>query len=302
MYRRTICILGGSGFVGKHLIARFAAQGFDIRVLTRASARHRDLLVNPQVRLVDADVYDGSVLQREFAGCHGVVNLIGILNERGHRGRGFRRAHVELTQSVLIACATAGVQRLLHMSALNAATDGPSHYLRTKGEAVEKVLAAAGSSHVTVFEPSVIFGPGDSFVNRFAALLRLLPVFPLASPNAQFAPVYVGDVADAFVKSYDEPATFGQRYELCGPQVYTLRQIVQLTARAAHLRRWVIGLPGWAGWLQAAVMEWLPGKPLSLDNYHSLQVASVCRHNGLDDFAIRPTPLEAILPGYLGKP
>jgi len=301
MYGRTICILGGSGFVGKHLVPRFAARDFDIKVLTRAGARHRELLVNPQVRLVDANVYDENVLRREFAGCHGVVNLIGILNERGHRGRGFARAHVELAQIVLSACMATGVERLLHMSALNADVNGPSHYLRTKGEAVRNVLAAAGQLHVTVFEPSVIFGPGDSFMNRFAALLHLMPVFPLACPDAKFAPVYVGDVVDAFVMSYDDVASFGKRYELCGPQTYSLRQLVQLAARASHLRRWVIGLPNWAAWLQAAAMEWVPGKPLSLDNYHSLQVASVCRHNGLDDFDIRPTPLEAVLPSHLGN-
>ena len=148
MYPRTICMLGGSGFVGQFLAARFAVRGFDIKVLTRAGARHRAMKVNPQVRLIDADVYDQGVLQQEFSGCHGVVNLIGILNEPGHRGRGFKRAHVELAQTVLNACAAADVHRLLHMSALNAAFDGPSHYLRTKGEAVKKVLAAGGDLKV----------------------------------------------------------------------------------------------------------------------------------------------------------
>jgi uncharacterized protein YbjT (DUF2867 family) len=301
MSRPQLCILGGSGFVGGHLVTRFAERGFDIKVLTRSSARHRELLVLPAVTLGEVDVFDQATLEREFTGCEGVVNLVGILNERGHRGGGFQRAHVELAQRVLDACTAAGVRRLLHMSALNAAVDAPSHYLRSKGEAARRVLAAADQLHVTVFEPSVIFGPGDSFMNRFAGLLRLMPVLPLACPQARFAPVYVGDVADAFVRSYADATAFGRRYSLCGPQVYSLLELVRLAARTAHLRRWVIGLPGWAGWLQAAIMEWLPGKPFSLDNYNSLKLDSVCSSNGLGEFDITPTPLEAILPGYLGE-
>ncbi|MGH8369482.1 MAG: complex I NDUFA9 subunit family protein [Gammaproteobacteria bacterium] len=299
MPRLQLCILGGSGFVGKHLVTRFAERGFDIKVLTRSTARHRELLVLPAVRLVQADVFDVTTLKDEFAGCDGVINLVGILNERGHRGRGFQRAHVQLAQHVLDACIATGVQRLLHMSALNAALDAPSHYLRSKGEAARRVLAAADRLKVTVFEPSVIFGADDSFMNRFVGLLRLMPVFPLACPQARFAPVYVSDVADTFVHSYADATTFGRRYCLCGPSVYSLRELVRMAARALHLHRWVIGLPGWASWLQAAVMEWLPGKPLSLDNYNSLKLDSVCSADNLSSFDITPTPLEAILPAYL---
>ncbi|HEX6550752.1 MAG TPA: complex I NDUFA9 subunit family protein [Gammaproteobacteria bacterium] len=300
MTRPQLCILGGSGFVGRHLVTRFAARGFNIKLLTRSSARHRELLVLPGVQIIEADVFDAAVLQREFAGCEGVINLVGILNERGHRGRGFERAHVELAQRVLDACIASGVQRLLHMSALNADLKAPSHYLRSKGEATRRVLAVADKLNVTVFEPSVIFGPGDSFMNRFAGLLKLMPVFPLACPRARFAPVYVGDVAEAFVRSYADAATFGKRYSLCGPKHYTLVELVRLAARASGLRRWIIGLPQWAGWLQAAVMEWLPGKPLSLDNYRSLKLDSVCSADTLQQFGITPTPLEAVLPDYLG--
>ncbi|HEX5340633.1 MAG TPA: complex I NDUFA9 subunit family protein [Gammaproteobacteria bacterium] len=301
MSRPQLCILGGSGFVGKCLATRFAERGFDIKVLTRSTARHRELLVLPAVKLIQTDVFDVATLENEFADCDGVVNLIGILNERGHRGHGFQRAHVQLAQNVLDACAATGVQRLLHMSALNAGLDAPSHYLRSKGEAARRMLAAADRLHVTVFEPSVIFGPGDSFMNRFAGLLRLMPVFPLACPQARFAPVYVGDVADAFVHSYAEATTFGRRYSLCGPQVYSLLELVRLAARMSQRRRWVIGLPGWASWLQAATMEWLPGKPLSLDNYNSLKLDSVCSANALHELGITPTPLEAVLPDYLSN-
>ena len=302
MTRATVCILGGTGFVGRHLAARLAQQEFDVKVLTRSCARHRELLVLPSVALVETDVHDAASLRREFAGCDGVINLVGILNERGHRGRGFRQVHVELARKVVDACRANGVPRLLHMSALNADETGPSHYLRTKGEAAALALAA-DDLQVTVFEPSVIFGPGDSFINRFAALLRRLPaIFPLACPQARFAPVYAGDVAEALVRSWDMRASFGRRYRLCGPRTYTLRELVKYTAGVMRLRRAILGLPAWAGWLQALCMEWLPGKPFSLDNYHSLSVDSVCGSDGLAAFNITPLALEAVVPGYLGPP
>ncbi len=302
MTRPSVCILGGTGFVGRHLVARLAQKNFDVKILTRARARHYGLLVLPSVTLVETDVHDAAALKREFAGCGGVINLIGILNERGHRGKGFHRVHVELARKILDACRASGVSRLLHMSALNAGERAPSHYLRTKGEAAALVLKAADELHVTVFEPSVIFGAGDSFINRFAALLRKMPaVFPLACARAKFAPVYAGDVAEALIRSWDNPASFGRRYGLCGPKTYTLRELVRDTARVMGLRRAVIGLPSALSWLQAALMEWLPGKPFSLDNYRSLKLDSVCNHDGFAAFGIEPVSLEAVLPGYLGN-
>lgn len=302
MPRPTVCVLGGTGFLGRHLAARLTQRNYNVKVLTRSRTRHYDLVVLPTVTLVDADVHDAATLKREFAGCAAVVNLVGILNERGHRGRGFRRAHVELAKKVLQACHSAGVPRLLHMSALNAGANAPSHYLRTKAEAAALVLKAGGSSDVTVLEPSVMFGPGDHFLNRFAKLLRLAPgVFPLACPKARFAPVYAGDVAEALVRSLDERTCFGQRYRLCGPKVYTLRELLRYLRRLTGHRRLILGLPRVLSWLQALVMEWLPGKPFSLDNYHSLQVDSVCRDNGFAAFSIEPVALEAVVPTYLGR-
>lgn len=302
MPRPTICVLGGTGFLGRHLAARLAQRNYNVKVLTRSRTRHYDLVVLPTVTLVDADVHDVATLKREFAGCAAVVNLVGILNERGHRGRGFRRAHVELAKKVLQACHSAGVPRLLHMSALNAAVNAPSHYLRTKAEAAALVLKAGGPPDVTVFEPSVMFGPGDHFLNRFAKLLRLAPgVFPLACPKARLAPVYAVDVAEALVRSLDERTCFGQRYRLCGPRVYTLRELLRYLRRLTGHRRLIFGLPRTLSWLQALVMEWAPGKPFSLDNYHSLLIDNVCRDNGFAAFGIRPVALEAVVPAYLGR-
>ena len=296
-----VCILGGTGFVGQRLAARLVQRGHSIKVLTRRSFRHRELLVLPTLELVEADVYDPGVLRREFEGMDAVVNLVGILNERGHSGAGFRLAHVELTEGVLQACRGARVRRLLHMSALNADKQGPSHYLRTKGEAAALVLAAK-QLETAVFEPSVIFGPGDSLLTRFAALLKRLPlVFPLAFPKARFAPVYVGDVAEAFARCLESRPAPGRRYPLCGPKVYSLKQLVGYTAGLCGCRRLILGLPQPAAWLQAALMEWLPGKPFSLDNYRSLTKDSVSDEDGLAELQIIPTPLEAVAPLYIKR-
>jgi uncharacterized protein YbjT (DUF2867 family) len=293
----TICVLGGTGFVGSHLVARLVAGGRQVKVITRHLQRHRDLLVLPGVQLLEGDVNDPAILKRHFRGCDAVINLVGILNEKGHNGSGFRRAHVDLARHMVEACRATGVARLLHMSALNADSGtGTSLYLRTKGEAENLVRTHAPDTRVTVFRPSVIFGPGDGFLNRFAGLLRISPILPLACPGARFAPVYVGDVVDRFVDSLEDRATFGQRYDLCGPRVYTLMELVRYTARTIGVRRIIIGLPDWASALQATIFEYLPGKPFSLDNYRSLQRDSVCPGGGTC-----PTTLESVAPSYLGR-
>ena len=226
---RGICVLGGTGFIGRALVARLAADGHSVKVLTRDPTGNRDLLVLPTVRLVRADVHDAGELEREFAGCDVVVNLVGILNER-RPGRGsgaeFRRVHAELPMKVVRACRASGVRRYLHMSGLKAdAKRGPSHYLRSKGEAEEFIRreCAHGSPEFVIFQPSVVFGPADEFVNKFAALLAIVPgVMPLACAGARFAPVYVVDVAEAFARSVDNRAAAGRTFQLCGPEVVTL--------------------------------------------------------------------------------
>lgn len=297
------CILGGTGFVGRHLVERLAQSKQDIVILTRRATRHRDLLVLPTLRLAEGDVHDPEFLRRQFEGKEIIVNLIGILNEKGRSGRGFARAHVELPQKIIQACRLSGVKRLLHMSALHAALQAPSHYLRTKAAGEEAVLRAQDADlAVTSFRPSVIFGPGDSFLNRFAGLLRLAPgIFPLACPNARFQPVFVEDVVQAFVESIDSRKTFGRRYDLCGPRVYTLREIVEYVARLIGKRVRVIGLNESLSYLQAMLMEFAPRKPFSLDNYHSLQVDSVCQQGFPEIFGVRPKALEEIAPTYLMK-
>ncbi|MDX1562208.1 MAG: complex I NDUFA9 subunit family protein, partial [Gammaproteobacteria bacterium] len=235
-------------------------------------------------------------------GCDAVVNLVGILNERGHDGSGFVHAHVALAEKLIEACRKTGVKRLLQMSALKAnAERGPSHYLSSKGRAEEVIKSRASDSiRYTIFRPSVIFGPGDSFINRFAGILRLTPVLPLPHLQARFAPVYVEDVAEAFFLSLTDTRTFGETYELCGPDIYTLEEILRYLCRELGLRRAIFNLPGPLGRFQAWVGEYLlPGKPFSRDNYRSLTVASVCRDNGFRSFGIRPQRMQTIVPTYL---
>lgn len=298
-----ICVLGGTGFVGRHLAARLTRDKHDIVVLTRHAARHRDLLVLPTLRLAQGDVHDPEFLRRQFEHRDVVINLVGILNEKGRSGRGFARTHAELPQKIAQACRLSGVRRLLHMSALHASARAPSHYLRTKAAGEEAALKAHETGlAVTSFRPSVIFGPGDGFLNRFAGLLRVAPgVFPLACPDARFQPVYVDDVARALAQSIDSRKTFGRAYDLCGPRVYTLREIVEYVARLVGKRVRVIGLKDNLSYLQALLMEFAPGKPFSLDNYRSLQIDSVCGQGFPEIFGVKPTNLEEIAPTYLMK-
>ncbi len=301
MHKKTIAILGGTGFVGTWLASRLYREGHRLRVLTRNRERNRDLLVIPTLELLEVDIFDSEALATAVSGCDVLINLVGILNEPGHRGYGFQHAHVQLAKTVIGVCQAQGIGRVLHMSALNAdAIKGKSHYLRSKGEAEGRMLRAEGLA-VTSFRPSVIFGPGDSFFNRFARLLKLTPlVFPLACAQSRFAPVYVGDVAAAFCHSLGDEASIGQGYELCGPHSYTLRELVEYTAEVLDLRRLVLPLPDWLSRLQANLLEFAPGKPFSRDNYLSLQVDSVCHGElGLEQLGITPTALETVVPGYL---
>ena len=303
MLIRRICILGGTGFVGRTLANRLAREGVRLRILTRdREANRHALILLPGVDLVQANVHDPAALARQFSDSDAVINLVGILNERGRDGSGFRHAHVELARKVVDSCRKAGVRRLLHMSALNAdARHGPSHYLRTKGEA-EDIVHDARDLRVTSFQPSVIFGREDSFFNRFARLLSLTPVaFPLACAATRFAPVYVGDVAEVFWRTLADPDAYGRRYQLCGPRAYSLGELVEYTAQCIGARRKVIPLPDVLARIQAAVFDFVPGKPFSTDNYLSARVHSLCTRNDLETLGMAPLGLEAIVPAYLSE-
>lgn len=298
---KKVCVLGGGGFVGQHVVSRLCEQGYEVLVPYRNINHAKHLSVLPTVSLVEADVHAPAVLKSLFQGMDAVINLVGILHE-GKRGA-FQRAHVDLPRKVVEACRATGVKRLLHMSALGGDPEGLSRYQRSKGEGEALVRAAHGEDlAVTVFRPSVIFGPEDSFLNLFARLLYWAPIFPLGSPNAKFQPVYVGDVAHAYVSSLNNPATFGQRYELCGPTVYTLQELVEFVAKVKGLKRSVIPLSGGMSSLQSILLGLMPVKMLTHDNYLTLKTDAVCGCPFPEVFGIQPAALEAVAPQYLAAP
>lgn len=305
MLIRKICLLGGTGFVGRTLANQLTREGIELRILTRNREYHKEnLILLPTVELVEADIHDPEELRRQFRDCDAVINLVGILNERGRSGKGFHKVHVELTEKILAACRDNHIHRLLHMSALNADADnGKSHYLKSKGIAENLVMDQDPAViRTTAFRPSVIFGRHDSFFNRFAGLLKIFPVFPLACPRSRFAPVYVEDVAEVFTRTLNDPDAFGKRLDLCGPKTYTLQELVQYTAACLDIRRLIIPLNDTLSRMQAMVFDFVPGKPFSTDNYLSALTNSICQqHNHLTDYISTPASVEAIVPRYLSN-
>ncbi|ABM63095.1 complex I NDUFA9 subunit family protein [Halorhodospira halophila] len=303
MEAKTVCVVGGTGFVGMHVANRLADRGYRIRALTRRSHRGRDLLLFPGLRLFEADVHDERELVRHFSGCHAVINLAGAHTGRGGpREDAYHEVHVDLPRRVLAAARRASVPRLVHMSALGAHPDAVSRFLRTKGEGEQLVLAADPDEiGATVLQPSVIFGAGDRFLNRFAGLLRFAPgVFFLPTPDARLQPVFGGDVAQAVINATEDPRTAGQTYQLCGPQIYTLRELVEYVAELRGLRRRVVGLPDSLSQLSGRLLGLAPGRPYTLDEYRFTATPNCCAEDGLAALGIRANALEAITPGYLG--
>jgi len=315
---KNILVIGGTGFLGSAIVRELArrpchpgaGRGSAVRVdtathnfcftlPTRRRERAKHLLVLPTVRVVDADVHDPATLARLMVGQDAVISLVGILKggEGEPYGKGFTRAHVELPQKIAAAARAAGVRRVLHVSALKAAPDAPSGYLRSK-EAGEAALKAAGLD-LTIFRPSVIFGPGDSFLTLFARMARIAPLFPLAGAEARFQPVWVEDVAAAVADSLSRAESIGATYDLCGPQQYSLRQLVSYAAAISGHPRAVIGLPQAIAWLQAWAMEFIPNGPMTRDNIRSMQVPSVCDAGCALPFGRSATALEVVAPAYL---
>lgn len=303
----NILAVGGSGFIGRHLVAALAARGVSVTVPSRRRERAKELSLLPTVEVVEANVHDREDLVRLVRGRDAIINLTGILHSRRGRrdergpnnyGPDFARVHVELPQALVSVCRASGVRRLLHMSALGAAQDAPSEYLRSKGVG-ESVVLAADDLETTVFRPSVVFGPDDAFLNMFARLARL-PVLALACPRSRFQPVYVGDVVQAFLTALGRPDSIGNRYDLCGPKVYTLKELVETVCSATGRKRVVVGLSDALSYLQARLLEFTPGPLMTRDNYRSMQVPSVC--DCPFPFGIVPQPLEVLAPSWLMPP
>jgi NADH dehydrogenase len=296
--RLSVALLGGSGFVGRHLAARLVRSGHDVTVVTRNRERHRDLLVLPTLRLIEGNPYDLPTLQAAFGGCDAVVNLVALSQRRGRHGAGFHRAHVELTTVALAACRSSGPRRYVQMSALKAGVDAPSHFLRTKGEADARVRDSG--LDWTILRPSVIFGHDDRFINLVERSLRVLPILPLPRANTRLAPIFVGDAASAVIRALRDSATIGGTYQLCGPRVYSIRELVELIARATGRRRPVWPLSPTLGKLLARCLDFVPRSPFSSDDFRSLAVHSICdsAQPGLAALGVEPAALESVLSNY----
>jgi NADH dehydrogenase len=295
----SVCILGGSGFVGRSVAEQASNRGLRVRVVTRSEPRARDLLVLPMVETMVADPNDEKALARSLDNMDAVVNLVGILHPSGRAT--FASEHVELPRKIVRACRVAGVRQFVQMSALGASASAPSEYLRSKAAGEEAVRAGGAELPFTIFRPSVIFGEHDRFLNLFATMARMFPAIPLGGAHAKFQPVWVEDVARAIVSSLGEPRALGSTFELCGPRVYSLEELVRFAAGAVGRSPRIIALPAGLASLQAFVFEHLPGQLLTRDNLRSMSVANVGAGPFPQLFGFEPSPLEAIAPEYLGR-
>ncbi len=300
--RKVATVFGGSGFIGRYVVQRLARQGYVVRAAMRdpeaASALKTMGNVGQIVRL-RAPVTSPEAVARAVDEAAVVVNLVGILAER-HPGD-FHLVMAEGAGNVAKAAATAGATRLVHVSAIGADPASPSGYGRAKAAGEAAVLAAFPTA--TILRPSIVFGAEDQFFNRFARLVQPLPFMPVISGATRFQPVYVGDVADAVIAAIDRPDAAGRIFELGGPKVYTFRELLEWILRETHRKRSLIGLPHWLAWLQAGLMERLPGRLLTLDQLRMLGRDNVVAPEaaGLAALGIVPTPIDLVVPAYLRR-
>ena len=295
---KKVLILGGTGFVGRHLCEKLAAGNYRATILTRRRSNARHLQMLPMLDVVEGSAHDSAALAPLLAGHDAVVNLVAILHGTE---AGFDKAHVQLPTALVKACHTAGLRRIVHVSSLGADISAPSMYQRSKAHG-EAVLSGSGLD-ISVLRPSVIFGAEDKFLNTFASLQKLFPFIPLAGSTARFQPVWVEDVASGLVKCIEDKTTIGQTYEACGPEVFTLKQLVELAGQYSGHEKPVIGLPDGLARIQARLMELAPGEPImSRDNLDAMKVDNISggKLPGLQALGITPSALSAVVPFYLG--
>lgn len=299
MLINQVCVLGGSGFVGSAIVHRLSAAGYAVKVLSRQRERAKHLTLLPNVQVVECDVLSDVELGMHMQSCDAVINLIGILHES--KQFSFEAMHHQLPARVAALCEKFGIKRLLHMSALQTSVEAPSAYLRSKAAGEAAVLAHAANIRVTIFQPSIVFGRGDSFLNLLATIVKLMPVVALAKPEAKFQPIWVEDVAEAFVNSLSNVDTYGKTYQLGGPRVYTLRELVEFVIFVLGKKRKIVGLNDRLSYWQAYAMEMMPLKLMTRDNIHSMEVDSVCQGPLAPELGLKPAPIEAIVPEYLAN-
>ena len=297
MHIKNTVVLGGSGFVGSAIVAKLVSAGYQVTVLTRRLDHAKHLSLLPGVTLKVCNVFDAQALRTALHGADAVINLLGILHQSAKAS--FTQVHEHLPMQLAKLCQDLGIKRLLHMSSLCAATDAPSLYLRSKGEAEVALAGYAPGLAITVFRPSIIFGRADQFINLFAGLIKHLPLVVLVKPNAKFQPVWVEDVASCFVASLNEPASFGLSYDLVGPKVYTFRALLEAIMQTLGVHKPILGLNDALSYAQAFLMECLPIKLMSRDNIRSMQQDSVSDQAFPEWLDLRPSALETIVPQYL---
>lgn len=292
-----VCIIGGTGFVGSALVNRLSQLQCEVKVFSRRPYRNRHLKLLPGVSLSDIDYFAPKLLERQFDNMDVVINLVGIIAPRGSDS--FHKVHVELTRRITEAASAVKVPRLLHMSALNAGNSA-SRYLLSKGQG-QQIAHQAPDVNVTIFCPSVIFGPHDHFFNLFAWLLQLPGPMPLVGAHTRYAPIYVEDVVDAFINSINKPACHNKIYNLCGPREYSLLELVRYVRDLLHSRKTIIPLGAVSSPLIASMLGWLPGMPINREKYQTMTVDSVCPHEVNPDLDLRLRSVESIVPMYLGS-
>ncbi|QWD62653.1 complex I NDUFA9 subunit family protein [Polynucleobacter sp. MWH-UH25E] len=281
-----ILLIGGNGFVGRVLAAQLQLAGYSVLIPSGHPSTGRELRLLPKVHIEEVDIHEFDALQDLCSRIKlngAVINLVGVLHDRPAKpyGKVFKSAHVDLPKNIITAMQLHGLKRYLHMSALGASSKGPSMYQRSKGDG--ELAVKASNLDWTIFRPSVIFGAQDQFINLFTKLTKLFPLMPLANYGAKFQPVSVDDVASAFVKALHMPLTIHQSYDLVGPKVYTMQEIVELAKRKAKTSCWIIPVPAFVGHLQALAFEFLPGPTLmSRDNIASMQLPNILPENSID--------------------
>jgi len=300
-----VLLIGGSGFVGQTMAAQLESAGYSVLIPTRRIAAANDLRLLPKVSLLEADIFQEETLLalcRQIKPQGAVINLVGILQDKPAKpyGLAFKKAHLDLPKLIIKAMEQTGLRRYLHMSALGADSNGPSMYQRSKGDGEKSVVAS--NLDWTIFRPSVIFGEKDQFINTFSSLAKIFPIIPLAHSEALFQPVSVRDVAKAFVMSLDTQHINAKHkiFELVGPRVMSMKELVQFAAKKVGAFGKVIPLPAWVGYCQALMFEYGPGPTLmSRDNIASMQQANILPVHGHDalteDFGISKQAIESLL-------
>lgn len=294
---KKITVLGGSGFVGSSLVAKLDAAGYQVTVISRRRESAKHLILLPNVQVVQCDIFEQQKLKSMLEGSYAVINLVGILHESGRAS--FEQVHHQLPRRLAQVCGELGIERLIHMSALQASKSAPSQYLRSKAAGESAVSEFSKKLNITIFKPSIIFGRHDSFFNLFASIVKLLPVIVLAKPDARFQPIWVEDVTSCMANALENTDTYGKTYELGGPQVYTFRELIQKVMTILGVSRPIIGLSDKLSYLQGFAMEFMPVKLMSRDNVRSMRVDSVTLQTLPPELGVTLMPLEAVVPEYL---